>query len=246
MQLSSIVPWGRSLAEYKAMFDLSITDLERRILGCGDGPASFNAELTGQGGEVVSVDPIYQFTRQEIHSRIQRVYPGVVAELARNAEQYHWSSFRDPGHVGSVRMSAMNRFLSDYDSGLKDGRYIEASLPELPMFDNEFELAVVSHLLFLYSEQIDAIQHLNSLKELCRVAGEVRVFPLVDLKGKLSSHLRPVMEELYAQGYHVERVKVPYRFQKGADEMLRVVSKKRPSRKSHGSESLEPESKADA
>ncbi len=225
MQLSSIVPWGRSLAEYKAMFDLSITDLERRILGCGDGPASFNAELTAQGGDVVSVDPIYQFSGAEIHSRIQRVYPGVVAELARNAEQYHWSSFRDPGHVGSVRMSAMNRFLSDYDAGLDAGRYIEASLPELPLFDNEFELAVVSHLLFLYSDQIDAIQHLNSIKELCRVAGEVRIFPLLDLKGKLSAHLNPVVAELKQQGYQVERLRVPYHFQKGAEEMLRVLAK---------------------
>ena len=32
------------------MFDLSAADLGRRILGCGDGPASFNAELTAQGG----------------------------------------------------------------------------------------------------------------------------------------------------------------------------------------------------
>lgn len=206
------------------MFDLSIADLEKRILGCGDGPASFNAELSAEGGKVVSVDPIYQFSGTEIHGQIKRVYPGVVAELARNAEQYHWSSYRDPGHVGSIRMSAMSRFLSDYDQGLQDGRYIDASLPELPLFDNEFELALVSHLLFLYSDHIDAIQHLNSLKELCRVAGEVRVFPLVDLSGRISPHLNPVAAELHSQGYLVEKLKVPYRFQKGAEEMLRVMA----------------------
>ena len=49
MKLEQVVPWGRSLAEYRAMFALSEADLQRRILGCGDGPASFNAEMTAAG-----------------------------------------------------------------------------------------------------------------------------------------------------------------------------------------------------
>ncbi|MCI5142695.1 MAG: SAM-dependent methyltransferase, partial [Candidatus Electrothrix sp. ATG1] len=40
-QLKEIVPWGRSFQEYVAMFALSEDDLGKRILGCGDGPASF-------------------------------------------------------------------------------------------------------------------------------------------------------------------------------------------------------------
>ncbi len=46
MKLENVVPWGRSLAEYQAMFALSEEELQKRILGCGDGPASFNAEMT--------------------------------------------------------------------------------------------------------------------------------------------------------------------------------------------------------
>ena len=38
--IDEVVPWGRRLDEYRAMFDLSECDLKRRILGCGDGPAS--------------------------------------------------------------------------------------------------------------------------------------------------------------------------------------------------------------
>jgi hypothetical protein len=41
--LDSVVPWGRSFDEYVAMFALSEEDLGRRVLGCADGPASFNA-----------------------------------------------------------------------------------------------------------------------------------------------------------------------------------------------------------
>ena len=81
------MPWGRSLAEYAAMFALREEDLERSILGCGDGTASFNAEVTAQGGKVLSVDPIYQFSADDIQQRIRRVYPGMLSQFARQADQ---------------------------------------------------------------------------------------------------------------------------------------------------------------
>jgi len=49
MKLTEVVPWGRTFAEYQLMFGLSQADLEAQILGCGDGPASFNAEMTALG-----------------------------------------------------------------------------------------------------------------------------------------------------------------------------------------------------
>ncbi len=45
MQLEQVVPLGRSFDEYQKMFKLSSEDLQQRILGLGDGPASFNTEL---------------------------------------------------------------------------------------------------------------------------------------------------------------------------------------------------------
>jgi hypothetical protein len=226
LQLSSIVPWGRSYGEYCRMFSLSERDLEAHILGCGDGPASFNAELTQHGGRIMSVDPIYQFSTEGIRSRIQRVYPGILAELARNTQQYYWASFKDPGHVGSVRMSAMNRFLADFDKGLEDGRYVDASLPELPFFDSEFDLALCSHLLFLYSEQIDAAQHIDALTEMCRVAKEVRIYPLLSLDGRVSQHVPGVLRYFNERDYIAELKPVAYQFQKGACDML-VLRQKR-------------------
>ncbi len=56
--LDQVVPWERSFDEYVAMFALETQNFGRRILGCGDGPASFNAELSPRGGAVVSVDPL--------------------------------------------------------------------------------------------------------------------------------------------------------------------------------------------
>ncbi|MBU3917157.1 SAM-dependent methyltransferase, partial [bacterium] len=71
MELSEVVPWGRSLNEYKKMFSLSSDDLRKKILGCGDGPACFNAELSADGGNITSIDPIYQFSPDQIRLKIK-------------------------------------------------------------------------------------------------------------------------------------------------------------------------------
>ena len=41
LKLDHVVPFGRSFDEYQKMFDLTEYDLSKRILGVGDGPASF-------------------------------------------------------------------------------------------------------------------------------------------------------------------------------------------------------------
>jgi hypothetical protein len=52
MKLENIVPWGRNLSQYVAMFLLTKDDLNAKILGCGDGPSSFNTEVDLNGGSV--------------------------------------------------------------------------------------------------------------------------------------------------------------------------------------------------
>ncbi len=54
--LSTVVPSGRSFDECQRMFALGADDLRLSILGCGDGPASFNAEATQQGRRVTACD----------------------------------------------------------------------------------------------------------------------------------------------------------------------------------------------
>ena len=51
--LDHVVPWGRSFASDRRMFALTDDDLARKIVGCGDGPASFNAEATRLGSAVI-------------------------------------------------------------------------------------------------------------------------------------------------------------------------------------------------
>ncbi len=86
-------------------------------------------------------------------------------------------------------MNAMNEFLTDYSAGLKEGRYIEAMLPSLQFEDKEFDIALCSHYHFLYSEHLSEDYHMQSIEELCRVASETRIFPLLELGTKKSRHV---------------------------------------------------------
>jgi hypothetical protein len=57
------------------MFALSDADhLKLRILGCADGPASFNAESARRGTAVVSIDPLYRLDSSTIRDRITATY----------------------------------------------------------------------------------------------------------------------------------------------------------------------------
>ena len=221
--LDHVVPWGRSFDEYVRMFALSEGDLQRSILGCADGPAAFNAELTARKGQIISCDPLYGFSSDEIESRIHACFELVIGQTRQNVNEFVWSNeIPDVEALGMARMSAMRQFLGDLDAGRNQGRYVAAELPCLPFADNTFDLAVCSHFLFLY-DSLGVDFHVRSVVELSRVAREVRIFPLLQLDRRRSCYLDAVIEQLMSQGYIAEPVKVPYEFQRGANEMLRVV-----------------------
>lgn len=225
MELSEVVPWGRTLSEYREMFSLTSNDLAKKILGCGDGPASFNAELTAKGGNVISIDPIYRFSPDQIRSRIEQVCPQILEQVSKNQADYVWDDIKGVEELGKVRMEAMMTFLKDYENNQKSVRYVNTSLPTLPFKDGDFELALCSHYLFLYSEHVSLHEHIESIKELCRVAREVRVYPLLSVSNNEESpHLNPVIEELERDGVNASLLPVNYEFQKGATKMLVVKS----------------------
>ncbi|GJM14384.1 MAG: SAM-dependent methyltransferase [Pseudohongiella sp.] len=227
MKLEDVVPWGRSLEEYRLMFALSEADLERKILGCGDGPASFNAELTLAGGNVVSIDPTYQYNSGELGQRIDEVRCDLLAQMNLNRENYVWDSISSVAELESIRMRAMRTFLADFEEGKSAKRYQCQALPELSFANQEFDLALCSHFLFLYSEQVVLQTHLASVLELSRVAKEVRIYPLLSLDGRESPHLTQVIATLCAHGNTVRLEHVDYEFQRGAREMM-VVSSNQP------------------
>ncbi|MXZ26284.1 MAG: methyltransferase domain-containing protein, partial [Caldilineaceae bacterium SB0665_bin_21] len=191
--IDQVVPWGRTLDEYEAMFSLSPQDKAGCILGCADGPASFNAEMTAQGCRVVSVDPLYALTPEAIAQQGREAFDLMLEQARCNRQDFVWDRISSPEALGQLRMKAQHLFLEDFPCGKAEGRYIDASLPDLPFSDGTFDLALCSHFLFLYSQQFDLEFHVRAMQEMLRVAREVRVFPLLQLGGAPSPHVSGVV-----------------------------------------------------
>lgn len=220
--IDRVIPWGRTLAEYRAMFDLSEGDLGGRILGCGDGPASFNAEMSARGRTVVSVDPLYSCSAAAIERRVQETFDIVMKQARDNQQDFVWTHVPSIQELGRRRMLAMRTFLSDFPSGKIEGRYREASLPHLPFSDSTYDLALSSHFLFLYSAQFDLTFHCSALQEMLRVAPEARVFPLLQVGGAPSPHVQGVIEYFKSRGLQASIETVSYEFQRGGNTMMRL------------------------
>jgi hypothetical protein len=217
------VPWGRSFDEYQRMFRLTTEDLERSILGCADGPASFNAGMARQKRRVVSCDPLYEFAKDQIEQRIDATYEDVMEQTRHNKDKFVWNLITSIDELGRLRLEAMHDFLADYETGRKEGRYIPAALPDLPFAPSTFDLALCSHFLFFYSDSLSHEFHRRAVDELCRVAQEVRIFPLLTYNAKPSALAAPIVDQLTQAGRIVSIEKVPYEFQRGGNMMMRVT-----------------------
>ena len=216
VKIESVMPLGRSREEYVGMFALSEADLSSSILSCADGPASFNAEMTALGCRVVSVDPVYVFSAEEIGARIEETRELILANTREHLDRYRWDRIRSLEDLEMVRMAAMRRFLGDVEAG--KGRYIAGSLPKLEFADQSFDLVLCSHCLFTYTEQLDLDFHIAAILEMLRMGREMRVFPLVDMNGDVSAHLEPVMAALKEKGFRTTKTIVDYEFQKGGTD----------------------------
>jgi len=220
--LDQVVPFGRSFDEYRQMFSLTPADLSGRILGVGDGPASFNAEATEQGCDVTSVDPVYCFTGQEIQARFDAVVDKIIDQVRATPADWVWSYHASPDALKANRIKALKQFLRDYEPGKAQERYVIGELPQLPFSDQQFSLALCSHLLFLYSDLLDSSFHVQAIQDILRVAPEVRIFPLLTLGLQPSPHLDAVLTALQNLGYHATVSQVAYELQKGGNQMLVV------------------------
>jgi hypothetical protein len=227
--LAEVLPWGRSFDEYRRMFALSERDLALKIVDCGGGPASFTAEVTQRGGHAVSCDPIYRWAEGQIRERIASTYDTILEQTRQNRDEFVWNSIQSVEELGEMRMAAMTVFLDDFGSGKADGRYVDAELPGLPFADRSFDLALCSHFLFLYTTQLGEAFHRAAVREMCRIATEVRIFPLVALGGKRSPYVSEIMAEFSRSHFDVSIENVPYEFQRGAVEMMRIRPRAAPA-----------------
>jgi hypothetical protein len=218
-----VVPWGRNYEEYCRMFDLSPVDLKKRILGCGDGPASFNSICNMNGGNVISLDPIYSLSKEQISERIRITFDNVISQTRKNLDKFRWDEIGSVEALGKIRMNAMNQFLETYEHGKENGKYVFGTLPQIPFPDDSFDISLSSHFLFLYSENLNYEFHYDSICEMLRISSEVRIFPLLDVNARKSAYVDRIIRDLHQ--YNVELRKVKYEFQINGNELM-IISKR--------------------
>jgi len=143
-------------------------------------------------------------------------------ETCENQHHFVWNRIKTPEELGKVRLAAMKKFLADFENGKRDGRYVTAELPDIPFESNAYDLAVCSHFLFLYSDILSFEFHQRAIEEMCRVAREARIFPLLNYNAKPSPFVEPLLKVLADAGYNTSIETVPYEFQRGGNQMLRV------------------------
>ncbi len=77
------------------MFKLTKEDIEKRILDCAGGPASFNDDLSRLGGKIVSIDPAYRMPPEKIKAHIDAAYEVVRRILIEKREFYSLGFYGD-------------------------------------------------------------------------------------------------------------------------------------------------------
>lgn len=139
--------------------------------------------------------------------------------MRENRDNYVWTKIKSLEEFENVRMSAMRLFLSDYEQGKAEGRYVYHELPErLPYKDDAFDIGLSSHFLLMYTV-LGYDFHIQAMTEMLRVCKEIRIFPIVDLDANKTDLIANVIY-YFQRRYDIEIKETQYEFQKDANKLL--------------------------
>lgn len=221
--LDKVVLLGRTLEEYRHFFALDLEKLRRQaILDVAAGVSSFCAEARGLGLDVTAFDSIYEWTGDEIQRRCEPDLDQVTRAIG-NLKTYRWDFYQSPERLRRFRERAYRAFLADYRTG-RGTRYVPGTLPALPFRDGQFDLSLVSYLLFVYEDQFDYEFHKRSLLEVLRVTrGETRCYPIVTFEARRCTYLDRLKEDPDLRRFRFEEVRTDFEFLVNSNYYLRIL-----------------------
>jgi hypothetical protein len=220
--LDKVVLLGRTLEEYRHYFALDLEQLRgQAILDVAAGVSSFCAEARGLGLDVTAFDSIYEWTGDKIQRRCEPDLDHVTQAIG-SLKTYRWDFYQSPERLRRFREQAYRTFLSDYRTG-RGTRYVSGKLPALPFRDGQFDLSLVSYLLFVYEDQLDYEFHKRSLLEVLRVTrGETRCYPIVTFEARRCTYLERLKEDHDLRHFRFEEVRTEFEFLVNSNYYLRV------------------------
>ncbi|WP_214481734.1 SAM-dependent methyltransferase [Bacillus sp. SM2101] len=223
LDLERIIFIGRTFKEYMDMFSFSEDDLStKKILDCPAGACSFAAIGEKVGLNITACDIVYDYSVEALKGKGLRDIAHAMKHMEQAKSNYIWNYFGNLDGLRKHRESA----LYDCTTHMKQSsdRYISATLPTLPFANEQFDITLSAHFLFMYADRLDYDFHIETIDELLRVTkDEVRIFPLLDLEGTRYEHIDRIINSLTAQGYKVDELSSNYEFQKNANSMLKII-----------------------
>jgi hypothetical protein len=222
LELDNVILVGRTFSEYKDMFLLHNIAKEQSILDAASGVSSFGAEARQNGYHVKSSDKIYMLEHNEINKKCAADLDNAIHKISDIKELYKWGYFKNLQDLKGTREYAYKLFLNDYKIN-KGKYYIYSEFPDSSFSNNEFDIVLVSHFLFLYDELFTYEFHKKVIKELCRIAKcEIRIYPLINLQGEKSKYVDLLINDSDFPCADFSIEKVNYEFVHGADSMLKI------------------------
>jgi SAM-dependent methyltransferase len=222
--LDKVVLLGRTLDEYRRYFALDLEVLRgKAVLDVASGVSSFCAEANQLGINVTAFDAIYDLSPDKIEPRCETDLDHVV-NAVRDLRTYRWDFYKSPENLRGFRERAYRTFLEDYRA--RHGRYVAGRLPKLPFRDGQFDLTLVSYLLFVYEDQLDYEFHKHSLLEIMRVTrGEARIYPIVTFEAERSSYLAQLRLDTELRHLELSEVETDFEFLLRSNFYLRVTNR---------------------
>lgn len=220
LELDRVIFIGRTMAEYAKFFDLDLHELRgKRVLDCPGGASSFRAEAVAHGFDAVACDIMYGMTADELLEKGMADIGYVFEKFDEAKNMFIWKDYANKAELIETRKRALAGFAKDYAG--KNG-YVHGRLPRLPFNDMEFDIALSANLMFMYADKLDFDFHVESVRELARVAKEVRIFPLMELNGSLYERIDEIVEIFNTGDTQAKIEPVTYEFQRGANKMLKI------------------------
>jgi hypothetical protein len=221
LQLDRVVLLGRTFDEYRRYFLLQPHDLiGKRVLDVAGGVSSFCAEANNLGIKVTAFDPIYSLSQEKIRERSDPDLESVYQTIGL-VPTYSWSFYKNPDYMRTLRERASNIFFSDIK--VHPERYVAGKLPRLPFGDGEFDLTLVSYLLFAYQDRFDYEFHRDSILEIMRVTrGEARIYPTVSFEAQPSEYVPMLRCDPTLRQFAFTEIKNDFEFLVNSNSFLKV------------------------
>ncbi len=223
LNLRNIALIGRTFEEYYRMFDLNSSLKNEQILDVASGVSSFCAEANAKGYNVTASDRIYTSSPKDIEQKCRQDLDKVMEQMPGLVDLFVWNFFKNIRALKAQRERAYRLFIEDFKKyGAK--RYMAVEYPATDFTDDQFSISLVSHLLFLYEDKVNYDLHKKIILELFRItSNEIRIFPIVNLKGQKSSFVDALMHDVDFERFKMSIEKVDYEFMKNGNEMM-VIS----------------------